>query len=89
MLNIADNFEVGFSKIVEKHLEKYFALHKDCEIPPGVYHRVLEEVERALFDVALRHSNGNHLKAAKMLGINRNTLRKKVQNFSEKSLSSA
>ncbi|MDR2781710.1 MAG: Fis family transcriptional regulator [Holosporaceae bacterium] len=75
------NSEVGFSKIVEKHLDKYFAMHKDGDIPPGVYHRVVLEVERALFNVALKYSNGNHLKAAKVLGINRNTLRKKMANL--------
>jgi two-component system nitrogen regulation response regulator GlnG len=78
MFDNTEDSETGFSKIVEKYLEEYFSLHKDSDIPPGVYHRVLAEVEKALFKVALTHSNGNHLKAAKVLGINRNTLRKKV-----------
>ncbi|MDR1235766.1 MAG: Fis family transcriptional regulator [Holosporaceae bacterium] len=85
MFDTMENSEVGFSKRIEKHLEKYFAMHKDGNIPPRIYHRIIEEVERALFSVALKHSEGNHLKAAKMLGINRNTLRKKISILNENS----
>ncbi|MDR0753243.1 MAG: hypothetical protein LBE95_01055 [Holosporaceae bacterium] len=74
---------MGFSKMVEKHLERYLALHKGSNIPPGLYYRVLEEVERTLFNVTLKYSNGNRLRAARILGINRNTLRKKTANFGE------
>jgi two-component system nitrogen regulation response regulator GlnG len=83
MSDATENSGIGFSKTVEKYLEKYFAMHKDGSIPPGIYHRVISEVERALFNVTLKYSDGNHLKAAKILGINRNTLRKKIQNLNE------
>jgi two-component system nitrogen regulation response regulator GlnG len=85
MPHTTENLEGGFSKMVEKHLERYFALHKSGDVPPGVYHRVLAEVEKALFKVALAYSEGNHLKAAKVLGINRNTLRKKMLNPNKQS----
>jgi two-component system nitrogen regulation response regulator GlnG len=86
MPNTTDGLEVGFSKMVERYLEKYLALHNGSDIPPGLYYRVLAEVERTLFDTILGHSKGNHLKAAKILGINRNTLRKKIINLGEKDI---
>jgi len=44
-----------------------------------VYDRVLREVERPLFSLALEVSRGNQIKAAALLGLNRNTLRKKIR----------
>jgi two-component system nitrogen regulation response regulator GlnG len=75
---IQEKLEVGFSKTIEKSLEKYFAFHQDESIPPGLYERVMREVEMAVFAMTLKHSKGNRLRAAKILGINRNTLRKKM-----------
>ncbi|MDR2107625.1 MAG: hypothetical protein LBO73_03870 [Holosporaceae bacterium] len=83
MTDAAENPDIGFSKMIEKHLERYFAMHQGGDIPPGLYGRVLEEVERTLFEVTLKHSRGNRLKAARVLGINRNTLRKKMINSGE------
>jgi two-component system nitrogen regulation response regulator GlnG len=74
-----ENLEVSFSKMIEKYLEKYFALHNGENIPPGLYDRVLAEVEHTLFNITLKYSRGNQLKAAQILGINRNTLRRKME----------
>ncbi|MDR2723829.1 MAG: hypothetical protein LBB25_01310 [Holosporaceae bacterium] len=81
-----EDLEVSFSKMIEKHLEKYLALHKGSNIPSGLYYRVLAEVERSLFNTTLAHAKGNHLKAAQILGINRNTLRRKIANLGEKNI---
>jgi two-component system nitrogen regulation response regulator GlnG len=70
--------EHGFSAVIEKHLEKYLASHDEGVVPPGLYGRILNEVNRVVFRVTLRHFNGNQLKASKILGINRNTLRNKM-----------
>jgi two-component system nitrogen regulation response regulator GlnG len=78
MSDAAENPEIGFSGMIERHLERYFALHGGEDIPSGLYARVLEEMEQALFKVTLKHCRGNRLKAAGVLGINRNTLRKKM-----------
>ena len=43
-----------------------------------VYHRVIERVERPLIEAALARTEGNQIRAAALLGINRNTLRKKI-----------
>jgi two-component system nitrogen regulation response regulator GlnG len=79
-----ENLWVGFSKTLEKQLEKYFALHGEESIPPGLYDRVLCEVERSVFKVTLKQSRDNQLKAAQILGINRNTLRKKMIKIKQK-----
>jgi two-component system nitrogen regulation response regulator GlnG len=46
--------------------------------PSEIYRRILARVERPLLEAALEHTNGNQIKAAALLGINRNTLRKKI-----------
>ena len=63
---------------VEKHLKQYFDSHKN-ELPAnGLYDRIIHEVERPLIIKTLDLVKGNQLKAAELLGINRNTLRKKI-----------
>ncbi len=68
----------GLSMSVEKHLLRYFELHGSSLPPPGLYNRILKEVEYPLIALSLNSSKGNQLKASKLLGINRNTLRKKI-----------
>ena len=64
---------------VERHLNEYFAAHKD-ELPAaGLYHRVLKEIERPLIQLSLAATRGNQIRAAALLGVNRNTLRKKIK----------
>lgn len=65
--------------MVELHLEEYFAAHKDHLPESGLYARVINEIERVLIRQTLKLVGGNQLKAASILGINRNTLRKKIQ----------
>lgn len=66
-------------KDVEAHLRHYFAAHSDTQPPPGLYGRILALVEKPLIEMTLRATDGNQIKAASILGINRNTLRKKVK----------
>ncbi|MBM3603834.1 MAG: sigma-54-dependent Fis family transcriptional regulator [Alphaproteobacteria bacterium] len=66
------------SDSIEAHLQRYFDLHGDALPPPGLYDRILREVERPLLQVALDATGGNQLRCADLLGINRNTLRKKL-----------
>ncbi|MFV0384158.1 response regulator [Paracoccus sp. (in: a-proteobacteria)] len=66
------------SDTVEAHLQRYFDLHGDALPPPGLYDRILREIERPLLQVALDATGGNQLRCADLLGINRNTLRKKL-----------
>ena len=57
----------------------YFAAHKGGLPPAGLYDRVLREIERPLIQLTLGATRGNQLKAAQLLGLNRNTLRKKMR----------
>ncbi len=64
---------------VERHLRTYFAAH-ETELPgAGLHGRIVREVERPLIELSLAATGGNQIKAAKMLGLNRNTLRKKIR----------
>ena len=63
---------------VDKHLRRYFDLHGSQRPPNGVYQRILNEVEFPLITIALDATGGNQAKCANLLGINRNTLRKKI-----------
>ena len=68
----------GIGANVETLITEYLAAHVGISVPPGLYHRVINEVEDALFRSVLRYTGNNQLQAAKILGINRNTLRKKI-----------
>ena len=68
----------GVSTSVAKHLRRYFDLHGGHLPPAGLYHRILREVELPLIEAALDATGGNQAKCAELLGINRNTLRKKI-----------
>jgi two-component system nitrogen regulation response regulator GlnG len=64
---------------VERHLTTFVAAQKDGLPVRDLYERVLAEVERPLLRLALAATRGNQIKAAAMLGLNRNTLRKKIR----------
>jgi two-component system nitrogen regulation response regulator GlnG len=66
---------------VERHLSRYFGGFGDGLPPPGLYHRILREVESPLVSAALAATRGNQIKAAELLGVNRNTLRKKIRDL--------
>jgi two-component system nitrogen regulation response regulator GlnG len=64
---------------VERHLASFMSAHKEGMPVKELYDRVLAEVERPLLRMALSATRGNQIKAAAMLGLNRNTLRKKLR----------
>ena len=68
-----------FSIVVENHLKRYFELHGNNLPPPGLYERVIKEIELPLIALSLAATRGNQLKTSDLLGINRNTLRKKIK----------
>ena len=69
----------GLAGAVERHIRGYFAAHKGGLPAAGLYDRVLREVERPLIVLTLGATRGNQIKAAHLLGLNRNTLRKKIR----------
>src|SRR6186713_1835020 len=66
---------------MERHLTRYFANFGDGLPPAGLYHRVLREIEFPLLTAALAATRGNQIRAADLLGVNRNTLRKKIRDL--------
>jgi len=66
------------SALVERHLSSHFADQPDGVPAPGLYDRILEEMERPLIRLTLAATRGNQVRAADILGLNRNTLRKKI-----------
>ena len=73
--------EEGLSKTVEQRLTSYFSAHDGALPTTGLYQRVLREVERPLITLTLQATHGNQIKAAEILGLNRNTLRKKIRDL--------
>jgi two-component system nitrogen regulation response regulator GlnG len=69
----------GIGSAVERHINDYFVAHKGAMPAAGLYDRVLREVERPLIVATLIATRGNQIKAAHVLGLNRNTLRKKIR----------
>ncbi len=70
---------VSISQAVEENMRQYFAGFGDGLPPSGLYERVLVEMEYPLILAALTATHGNQIKAADLLGLNRNTLRKKIR----------
>ena len=73
-----NNSTEKLSASVERHLRRYFDLHGGALPPAGIYARILREFEQPLIEISLEATAGNQAKCADLLGINRNTLRKKI-----------
>jgi len=71
----------GLAQSVERHIKSYFAAHGDSLPAAGLYDRILREIERPLLQLTLDATRGNQVRAADVLGLNRNTLRKKIRDL--------
>jgi DNA-binding NtrC family response regulator len=76
-----DMVQEPLARAVERHILQFLAAHGDALGPSDIYDRVLAEVERPLIRMTLAATRGNQIKAAAMLGLNRNTLRKKIRDL--------
>ncbi|KUO55223.1 MAG: nitrogen regulation protein NR(I) [Alphaproteobacteria bacterium BRH_c36] len=71
--------QASLGELVERHLAEYFAEYGN-ELPPsGIYERIIREVEKPLLTAALTATRGNQIRAAELLGLNRNTLRSRIK----------
>jgi two-component system, NtrC family, nitrogen regulation response regulator GlnG len=75
----ANGSDETLSQSVERHLDGYFKAHPHSLPASGLYDRILREVERPLLALSLQATRGNQIRAAELLGLNRNTLRKKLR----------
>jgi len=78
-LRLEDDENIGLSAMVERYLAEHFSQYQDSLPPPGLYQRILQDVELPLIQAVLEATRGNQIKAAELLGLNRNTLRKKIR----------
>ncbi len=69
------------ARAVERHIRAFLAAHDEGAGPSNIYDRVIAEVERPLIRLTLAATRGNQIKAAAILGLNRNTLRKKIRDL--------
>jgi Fis family transcriptional regulator len=70
--------ENEIASCVRMAVDDYFT-HLDGEKPGAIYDMVIHCVEKPLLEMVLHHAQGNQTKASEMLGLNRNTLRKKMK----------
>ena len=78
---LGEDGPMTLSALVERHLTAYFSDQPDGVPPVGLYDRVIEDIERPLIQLTLAATRGNQVRAAEVLGLNRNTLRKKIQDL--------
>jgi len=71
--------DASLSAFMDRYLTGYFAQFGEDLPPSGLYERIITEVEQPLISAALAATGGNQIKAAALLGLNRNTLRKKIR----------
>ena len=76
---VAEAEDNGLAQSVERHIRAFFGAHGGALPAPGLFDRVVREVERPLIALTLEATRGNQIKAAEVLGLNRNTLRKKIR----------
>lgn len=81
IISLPTSASKGLGAIVEEFIENYFIAHEGLIPASGLYDLVLQEVEKPLLRATLKSVKGNQKRAAEVLGINRNTLRKKLQQF--------
>jgi two-component system nitrogen regulation response regulator GlnG len=77
----APSDDLSLSEMVERYLAQYFAGFGGDLPPPGLHDRIIREVEAPLIAAALTATRGNQIRAAELLGLNRNTLRSRVKSL--------
>lgn len=77
--SIQEDDDETLSEAIRRHLERTFSASKGGVPSRGLYSRVLHEMERPLISLTLSATRGNQIRAAEILGLNRNTLRKKIR----------
>ena len=77
--NYIDNWKINFRSFISKNVRGYLNNHK--KIDSGLYYKILKDFEKPLLIEILKYTNYNQLMSAELLGINRNTLRKKMFDY--------
>ena len=72
---------ISLELATERYLARYFAGFNGALPPVGLHQRIMDEIEKPLLYAALAATNGNQIKTADLLGLNRNTVRKKIRDL--------
>ena len=80
-LFVANLNNVSLEKLVRSKLEVLLKQHEEGGRVKNLYSQVIEQVEKPMIELVLGLHSGNQIKAAELLGINRNTLRKKISTY--------
>ena len=75
----SEDKKTSLGQSAKYHIEKYFNSLGDDLPSSGLFDKILREVEKPLIYATMRRTSGNQIKASEILGINRNTLRKKIK----------
>ncbi|MDX1916999.1 MAG: helix-turn-helix domain-containing protein [Rickettsiaceae bacterium] len=70
---------ISMNEVFTQILKRYFSILDGASPPEGLYHKIISEVESILISETLKYTGNNQVQASQILGINRNTLRKKLQ----------
>ena len=79
--NSSEDKKTSLGQSAKYHIEKYFNSIGDDLPSSGLFDKILREVEKPLIYATMRRTSGNQIKASEILGINRNTLRKKIKSI--------
>ena len=79
--------KISLSEFITAKLEQYFHELNGNKPATSLYDQIIQEVEKPLLITTLAFCKGNQVKAAQLLGINRNTLRKKLKGMEEEGMS--
>ena len=80
-LLVANLNQISLEKLVKSKLEVILQQHKEGGRIKNLFSQVIEQVEKPMIELALNVNDGNQIKTAEFLGINRNTLRKKITDY--------
>jgi len=83
MPKVDKNIQTFLEKWLDTSVKKYVS-HMDCRQNGGLHDLIIGGVEKPLLEIVLQETEGNRTKAANILGINRNTLRKKIKDYNIK-----